>query len=429
METTLNKPFEQLTLCLRRQDEGEKLRVLQEIPESVWPEICACARRHGVTANVFFALQPFADKLRIPQDCRERLRQAYFSTAGWNMRLYRELEKLLLVFNREQIPVMLLKGVHLAETIYGDQGLRGMCDIDIMVRDEDLPRSDDLMLSLGATPQDRLRVKSEEVAHFRYTLAGSQLHVEIHWIPMVCLEGRLATGTLWERAVDVSVGDARAKALATPDLLAHLCLHIVPHLDCPWLRMLCDLDAVIRHEGATLDWEAGIDTIQEWQAGAAAHLFLSLARDWLGAKVPDTVFDALRDDSPDSDTVDLVARQFLQSARSGDSRLPAQTVAEWWRNHRGFRAKVTGLFRKLFITRQQRARMYGATGTSWRRILYYPLRLRDLGRRHGASLWHLIKGNPAARGAAAHTCLVATAKEQLLGDAPAAHPSQIRRQS
>jgi hypothetical protein len=54
------------------------------------------------------------------------------------MVLYRQLKEILIEFNKNNIPVILLKGAHLAQFVYGNIALRLMSDIDLLVKKEDL---------------------------------------------------------------------------------------------------------------------------------------------------------------------------------------------------------------------------------------------------------------------------------------------------
>ena len=64
------------------------------------------------------------------------MRSIYYNSAARNMRLYKQLENFLDKFATEKIPVIMLKGAHLAWTVYPNMALRPMADVDLLVRNE-----------------------------------------------------------------------------------------------------------------------------------------------------------------------------------------------------------------------------------------------------------------------------------------------------
>jgi hypothetical protein len=92
------------------------------------------------------------------------LRRAYL-TEELRSKIYRRIcQNVLSVLTSERVPAILLKGAALAETIYGDPALRHCHDIDILVRDDDLPRAASLLSPLGFRPlRERLSARCEDV--------------------------------------------------------------------------------------------------------------------------------------------------------------------------------------------------------------------------------------------------------------------------
>ena len=59
--------------------------------------------------------------------------------------------------------------------------------------------------------------------------------------------------------------------------------------------------------------------------------------------------------------------------------------------------RLARLGQTIFISRKVMALMYPAPPDSWRILLYYPVRVKDILRRHGRTAWHLYMGDERMR--------------------------------
>ncbi len=73
----------------------------------------------------------------MPKEVALALKTTYYQTAANNAVLFKELDRILAAFAEAEIPVIVLKGAALAQTLYPDPGLRPMGDLDLFVRPED----------------------------------------------------------------------------------------------------------------------------------------------------------------------------------------------------------------------------------------------------------------------------------------------------
>jgi len=103
-----------------------------------------------------------------------------------------------------------------------------MCDLDLLVRRDDLARARDVLAGMGYAPQ-YFGVEQVDYAqhhHLRPMARPDGIRVEIHWTiarPVgpaeVDLEG------IWERAQPAKIAGVQALVLSPEDLILHLCLH------------------------------------------------------------------------------------------------------------------------------------------------------------------------------------------------------------
>jgi hypothetical protein len=189
--------------------------------------------------------------------------------------------------------VIVLKGAYLAAKVYEDRALRGMSDIDLLVRRDDLPRAVELLNQAGwhqpdAPAGDMVAGSGHQLA----TFVRDGTHLEIHWtIEDERSPFDIDVEAIWRRARSVPIAGAPAFALAPEDLLLHVCLHAsYNHGWLPFnqgLRPLCDVRASIMHFGEELDWNVFTSRAREWKVDCCAWLTLVLARDLVAISVPE----------------------------------------------------------------------------------------------------------------------------------------------
>ncbi len=122
-----------LLAALRPALPAETALTLGAFTEEDWQQLLALADDHRVGPLLYqqLCLQGGWDQL--PAVARQRLQQRYDAQAWHNLCLYHNLHTLLTAFQARQIPTILLKGAHLAATVYDQIALRPMMDIDLLV--------------------------------------------------------------------------------------------------------------------------------------------------------------------------------------------------------------------------------------------------------------------------------------------------------
>ncbi|MEE9203497.1 MAG: nucleotidyltransferase family protein, partial [Nitrospirales bacterium] len=121
---------------------------LSHLPSTEWQAILDQASAHGLV----FRLEGFPG---LPPSLRERVRQECLGITARNLALAGELRTLLRTFRDQRIPCLPLRGLALAERLYGSVPPRPMGDIDLLVRKEDLHRVQALFRALGFNEMDR----------------------------------------------------------------------------------------------------------------------------------------------------------------------------------------------------------------------------------------------------------------------------------
>jgi len=173
-----------------------------------------------------------------------RLREQVSAVAVDNLRRDGELREALDRFEDEEIPFILLKGSALRAQRPGLAG-RFQCDVDALLRREDLERAEAVLARLGFTlqeaRQDRERLLSDHF-HLAYQRRGATM--ELHWDVDVTSPPGFAE-RLWERRQRLDADGRSFQVLAPEHQLLVACLHLSRHAFCAGLRWLADLKLLL----------------------------------------------------------------------------------------------------------------------------------------------------------------------------------------
>ncbi|HMK64595.1 MAG TPA: nucleotidyltransferase family protein [Thermodesulfobacteriota bacterium] len=387
---------QKIIYCLRMDSwKAEIPAGMGKLSNEEWQEILQESTRHQISPLLYLRLRERASTLTVPDWVKKEFRLRYLQNAKRNMELYLELRKVLQGFCRKDIPVMALKGVYLAENIYGNIALRMMDDVDLLVKEKDLKKTEEVLVKLGYVPLLIPKQKSQIISphhhHFIYRLDRG-VSLEIHWGLIgsrfslnVEMDGQ------WERAKPCLVGGVEIFCQCPEDLLLHLCLHLTRDLfEQIKLKHLWDIFELIRLHGDEIHWDELVARSRVWGMEKSLFLILGLASEITGAAVPE---DLLRQFGSIQGY-----EKFLERAKgqisprplgTGSSHFTLNMARIWGGGKRRDRAAL--FFKRVFPSPREMRRLYPeAAGTRWI-YCYYPVRLKDLLAGHSRQVWHLVR--------------------------------------
>jgi hypothetical protein len=151
-----------------------------------WEALLARAREHQVFPLLYRNLHGLGFH-GVPEAARAQLEKDFRANAAWNAFLAHELARVLRLLDDSGVPVIPLKGVTLAESLYGDPAFRVCADVDILVPSGEALRVRHLLLAQGyASPLTEKHLVSHylraggEWSFLRRTEALAYL-LEVHW--------------------------------------------------------------------------------------------------------------------------------------------------------------------------------------------------------------------------------------------------------
>ncbi len=371
---------------------------IQHAVPKTWTAVLDLARQHGVAPLLYRRLKDLGLALRVPPDILTSLRDEYLAATARALVLYEKLGRVLTQFHAKSIPVIPLKGIYLAEAVYGHIGLRSMGDVDLMVKTADLTRVEQVLFAMGFQRTHEVRERIREIHHFGYRHPADGLYIEVHWnlvSPDVPIH--IDAEDLWSRSRPTTLAKAPVFVLAPEDLLLHLCVHAAGHTFTMGLRGICDLAWTIHRHAADFDWSSLEQRAHTWRADRSVYVALDLAREFLQAPVPDALFRALRPQDAEMSYVTIARQQLFASVESPEQALAdGSGLVEFWMEGT-LRGKLQRLREHFFPPREAMAIAYPASPHSLQIWLYYPIHAVRLFRRHTRFTWELLRRDRRAR--------------------------------
>jgi hypothetical protein len=223
------------------------------------------------------------------------LSETKLAIAAWQLRAEVTFKNVKEILAKKNIKVLVLKGPHLANTVYDAPGDRPYGDLDILVSPPDFSAAADALLHNGYTPfiyADFTPEIQQDFKHWEF-LSPWGLLVEVHrW-----LSGhdryRVDSNGLFDRAVPFLFGETEALGLAGEDLLLHLCLHMgTSYFHAIERKHVLDIALLTGRQ--TVDWPVFLQRVKKASAKAIAYYSLLAARHLEGAVIADDVLRRLR---------------------------------------------------------------------------------------------------------------------------------------
>src|SRR6516165_1086088 len=241
--------FQLLLYCARSQPASRQIK--QHVDEFAidWEKLLALADQHCVRPLLLRSLKAVCWDA-VPASVRLELEGFCKSNAQKNLLLALELLRLLRSFNENEVPVVAFKGPILAEAVYGDLSLREFCDLDLLIRVQDLAKAEDSLLGCGYTAQfpDRDYRTAFLSYHGQYAFRRGQsdLWVDLHW--QFCGDGvvfPLRAVEVWPGLIEETIAGRAVLSLARDDLALYLAAHGTKE---GWrnLLWLCDFEEFLR---------------------------------------------------------------------------------------------------------------------------------------------------------------------------------------
>jgi hypothetical protein len=255
-------PEDELCLLLARthlSSEGRERALSLLAGPLEWPRLFERARTYEIFPLVFAGLRTLGFP-NVRDSVRLEWTKVFKSNAIRNELLARESARIMRLLGDAGIPVMPLKGIALAESLYGDTALRACADIDVLVPPRNAIEAFHVVVSSGYRPEftePRLlgllaRYARDFMMMTRQDSTGTytcELHCALIWGSS--LERELLD-EIWTSAGRNTFYGCPTRSLSSEWELVYLAVHAARHGG-PSLKWLADLDRLCC--GGAIDWK------------------------------------------------------------------------------------------------------------------------------------------------------------------------------
>jgi len=210
------------------------------------------------------------------------LEEAYYYNLANNMSLLHLLQMVLERLRRKNIPVILLRGAALLDTVYGNPGLRPMDDIDLLVRDRDLRAVRESLIDLGF-----LSTKNYPNV-FGRGRAALDIHTDIANFSRIRAR-KYAVGIkndeIWTDAIPINPPENSVLILSPYDTIITLSVHMLKH-SYNGLIWFVDVNEIIEKYRDNLDWSQLLSRAEEFNVQKPLYYTFLYLKEVMNTHIP-----------------------------------------------------------------------------------------------------------------------------------------------
>lgn len=294
-----------------------------------------------------------------PAAIERAVAHSYRANSLRNLLRWHALSECLGQLAAARVPAIILKGAALAEVVYGNIGMRAMCDVDLLVHPHDVATVRGILEAQGYR-LDRVETHPGALTEHESELSFSRTgHVnaslDIHWslFDSPYYQRRMAMEWFWETAEPARIAHTDTLMLGPAAQVIHLCGHLGLHHQAEGLLWWHDIAEVLVVYRDRIDWDVLLARTRACNLVLPVRTVLTqLAAEW-HAPVPDRVLAALHAHTVSADEERVVTDLSSAQRAAGQRFLTDLRTMTGWRQR--LRFAWTNLFPSAAYMRQRYA--------------------------------------------------------------------------
>jgi hypothetical protein len=261
-----------------------------------WSPIISLAQKGHISPLMYRALREAED---VPPEIIQIFYEDYLWWARRNLLTFHDLRLLLQELARNNIPVILLKGVALAEELYGNVALRPLSDMDVLAHCEDRLSLIEILKPLNYKLKD---IEVHEASTFEYENeivlvkpGEPKSYLDLHWslLDSMYYQHVVDIDWFWETALPVSVDGIETKVLGLEAQLLHLSSHLTIHHRNEGLLWFNDIALFLQTYKTHLNWEILFERAVQYElVWPLQNCILTVVNKW-DVDIPQEILDRL----------------------------------------------------------------------------------------------------------------------------------------
>ena len=247
--------------------------------------------------GLFYHLNKLELLTLVPRDFYNRIKLEYFQNSARNLVFLNELMFLLKKLAEKGINAVPFKGGDFIKRIYPVPGIRKMEDLDLLVPENVLGKSIDVLEKAGFS-----YIETNDGNHctFLKERRGHQIFLEVHWdlinrnSPAQKYAFQIQMEEIYKNLKSVNMDGLNLPVLSTEDYLLYLSAHLVKESfrNYKWFGDVYEL--TLKDEGF-IDWEKLISDARGYRVDRTLYYTLDMVKRNLDAdQIPQKVLESLR---------------------------------------------------------------------------------------------------------------------------------------
>ncbi len=255
------------------------------------------AKAHGVLGH-FTAMLGGLPGFQIPSSFLDSLRVHQRAHLLSNLAMTAELFRILELFRQSGIECVVVKGPVLSLRAYGEPAVRQYADLDLLLRQKDIPRAAEILVDTGYDSRISAEaIRSRKIpGEYRFRAQDTEIILELHtertlrYFPLP-----LPIERYFESKTSLSLDGRPVPALSAEHEFILISVHGATHF---WERLMwvCDVAAMV-HNHPQLDWNLIRRSAAEAGAERMVRVALLLAERSLGVAIPKDMKNEVQRDS------------------------------------------------------------------------------------------------------------------------------------
>ena len=336
-----------------------------------WERLDELLRLHRLSAHFYVLGKSQRD--RWPGSFRERLRLDRYSLMIFGDQFLRRIKPVLSALTEAKIPVIVLKGWALIQTIYGgDFGQRIYCDIDILVHPKDADSSEKILRKLGWQAEEEQRpgfarryYNAQAYSFLEQPgIWGRVYSIGFHWglfhHPAYNPE-QIDLETLFECALPMEIAGVRVLEMSLEDHIVYNCAHILlQHRSEEMLLNYYEIAAVIKNANSSLNWQKVQEHAKRWKLVLPLKTVVKKIEKFWPGTVPASVLTSIEGIKP------ALGEQFIHIWYEKTNNNPILEHFLTWFTMSGIKRRLSFILEEIFPDQACMKKSYGpAPGGFW----------------------------------------------------------------
>lgn len=219
----------------------------------------------------------------IPENIMNELKNTYLHTVANNIRNAGEMIRLLTIFKENRLEALPLKGSIASDIIFGDPGLYPSRDIDLLVRPDDLRKTEKILIKSGYRKDDYVPEEDLFRSHYHLLFNKDSHAVEVHW-NLAKRYFDIPPGFWWEDAGRAEYEGMEIPVLSIERYLLYTVFRLYDHGFRP-LKFFVLISELINKYREGIEWHKLSEFSQRFRMSRLVTFTLKLLNDILGTEI------------------------------------------------------------------------------------------------------------------------------------------------